>query len=140
MAGTVVRGVAGFVAGFLVLAFAGAAAYNFVGAGMLDAAGWAPGLDPPTGYVWFTLTVQFLAAVLAGAVIALIAKTAAPVVVGALIVISGGRGIIEFAGTQGSNPHWYTLGLALVLLPALPLGVVVAKRLRGDLPLQRDPQ
>ena len=91
-----------------------------------------PGADPPALYVWFTLAKGFGAAVLAGAAVAKIARTFAIHAAVILVGLGAAQGVYQIVTIVESHPHWYAFVLPLLLVPGVPLGVLLVRRVFPD--------
>ena len=123
-----VRSGVAVVVGFLLLRILGALGHQLVGRHLLERADWVPGTDPPVLYVWFTLAKGFGAALLAGAAVAKIARTFAFHAAVTLVLLGGALGVYQIVTILESNPHWYAFVLPLLLVPGVPLGVYLGRR------------
>lgn len=120
------------VVGLLLIAILGALGHQLIGRHLLERAGWVPGTDPPTLYVWFTLAKGFGAALLAGAAVAKIARTFAFHAAVTLVGVGGALGVYQSITILESDRHWYALVLPLLLVPGVPLGVLLGRRVFPD--------
>lgn len=120
------------VVGFLLIGILGALGHQLVGRHLLERAGWVPGADPPALYVWFTLAKGFGAAVLAGAAVAKIARTFAIHAAVILVGLGAAQGVYQIVTIVESHPHWYAFVLPLLLVPGVPLGVLLVRRVFPD--------
>ena len=74
----------------------------------------------------------FGAALLAGAAVAQIARTFAFHAAVTLVGVGGALGVYQIVTIVESHPHWYAFVLPLLLVPGVPLGVLLVRRIFPD--------
>ena len=126
----VLRTAAALVAAFAVKSIVPMAFQLGFGNRMLEDAGWSPGDVPPDGYMFASVSVAFLASVLAGATVAQIVSRGR--VLHALAFAAVFTALAGWANraTLLDEPHPYEWPLILVPLIAMPLGAWLLQRLK----------
>ena len=131
------RKILAVIAGFVVLTAVGVLGFNLFGQAMLQAVDWQPGMEPPPGYVWFTLAKDLVGAILAGMLSAWIARAAPYKTAAVLILVAVVLRANQYV--TAPDPHWYALVLIVTPLAGVLMGVRLRDMIAGRRSADPDP-